>query len=100
VQGSREANDLLLKLVSHDDLTVRQMAARGYIRSSVGSADEKLKQLYGMVPKEEHWYLTTKLTDIREVQHPEVLPEFDLDEFMKRQSDNAPKMEQKKEDKR
>lgn len=100
VQKSREADGLLLKLVSHDDLTVRQMAVRGYLGSSVGNAKDKLKQLYEMVPKEEHWYLTTKLTDIREVHHPEVLPDFDLDDFMKRQSDNAPRMEQKKEGKR
>lgn len=96
VQESHEANDLLLKLVGHDDLTVRQMAARGYLGSSVGSADEKLKQLFEMVPKEEHWYLTTKLTEIREVQHPEVLPDFDLEAFMKRQSDSAPRTEGRK----
>ena len=90
-QESGEASDLLFELVGHDELTVRQMAARGYLGSSIGSTDEKLKQLYESVPDEEHWYLTTKLTEIREVQHPEVLPEFDLETFMKRQSDNAPK---------
>ncbi len=95
-QESRKANDLLFKLVGHDDLTVRQMATRGYLGSSVGDTDEKLKQLYEMVPKEEHWYLTTKLTEIREVLHPEVLPDFDLEAFMKRRSDNAPKTEERK----
>jgi hypothetical protein len=43
-----------------------------------------------MVPQDEHWYLT-ELTEIRKVQHPEVLPDFDLDDFMKRQSDDAPR---------
>lgn len=93
---SSEANNLLLKLVSHDDLTVRQMAARGYLGSAIGNADEKLKRLQEMVPKDEHWYLTTKLTEIREVEHPEVLPDFDLETFMKRQSKDAPKTEEGK----
>lgn len=93
-QESREANELLFKLVGHNDLTVRQLAARGYLGSSVGDTNEKLKQLYEMVPKEEHWYLTTKLTDIREVQHPEVLVDFDLEAFMKQRSDNAPSTEE------
>jgi hypothetical protein len=95
-QDSSEANNLLLKLVSHDDLTVRQMSARGYLGSSVGSLDEKLKQLHEIVPEDEHWYLTTKLTEIRKVQHPEVLPDFDLEAFMKQQSNKAPRVEERK----
>lgn len=88
---SREANDVLLGLISYDDLTVRQMAARGYLGSSIGSTDEKLKELREMVPQEEHWYLTTKLTNIRDVPHPDVLPEFNLEAFMKRQSEDGPR---------
>lgn len=90
-QKSSKADDLLLKLVGHDDLTVRQMAARGYLASSVGNKEEKLGRLRKMLPEEEHWYVTTELTPIKKVQHPNVLPDFDLDAFMKRRSDKAPK---------
>jgi len=95
-RDSSEANDQLLKLVAHDDLTVRQMAARGFLGSSIGSTEEKLSQLRKMVPKEEHWYLTTTTTPIREVHHPEVLPDFDLKAFMDKKSQKAPKTEETK----
>jgi hypothetical protein len=93
-QESREADDMLLRLVKNDDLTVRQMAARGYLSSPIGNPEERLKQLMEMVPKEEHWYLTLQPTNIREVQHPEVLPDFNLKEFMDRKSADAPKINQ------
>jgi hypothetical protein len=94
--NSKAASDSLLKLVGHSDLTVRQMAARGYLGSSLGNKDENLKRLQKLIPKEEHWYLTTQLTEIRKVHHPEVLPDFDLAAFMKRQSDKAPKVGESK----
>lgn len=94
--SSAEANDLLLELVGHDELTVRQMAARGFLGSSIGDEREKLKVLYERVPKQEHWYLTTKPTEIRKVQHPDVLPEFDLDALLKLKSDKAPRTEEEK----
>jgi len=90
-QSLTEADDLLLQLVQHEELTVRKMAARGYLASPLGESQERLERLRGLVPKEEHWYLTVELTDPRKVRHPEVLPDFDIDAFLKEKSDDAPK---------
>lgn len=76
---SEAADKLLLELTSHDDLTVRQMAARGYLNSGVGNSQEKLQVLMRKLPESEHWYLTTKTTDIKQVQHPEMPKEFKLE---------------------
>lgn len=92
--SSEKADNLLFELVGHDDLTVRQMAARGYLGSAVGNPGEKLKVLHEKIPKEEHWYLTTKLTDIRTVPHPDVLPDLDLATFLKQRSDEAPNIKE------
>lgn len=94
--SSDVAHNLLLELVGHEDLTVRQMAARGYLGSSLGNAEEKLSLLRERVPREEHWYLTTEMTEIREVRHPDVLPEYDLDELLEVESDEAPKIEEQR----
>ena len=92
--SSIKADNLLLELVGHDDLTVRQMAARGDPGSAVGDPGEKLKVLQEKIPKEEHWYPTTKLTDIRTVPHPDVLPDLDLATFLKQTSDEGPKVKE------
>jgi hypothetical protein len=76
---SAEADKMLLELTGHDDLTVRQMAARGFLQSSVGNVEEKLQLLRRKLPESEHWYLTTKATDIRQVPHPQMPKEFKLE---------------------
>lgn len=76
---SVEAESLLLELTGHEDLTVRQMAARGYLSSPLGSVEEKLQALRRKLPPSEHWYLTTDTTDIKQIQHPEMPKEFKLE---------------------
>lgn len=76
---SEEADKMLFELTGHDDLTVRQMAARGYLNSPIGNVEEKLQVLRRKLPESEHWYLTTKTTDIKQVQHPEMPKEFKLE---------------------
>ena len=79
-QRSQEADDLLLRLIStHEDLTVRQMAARGYLASPLGNAKERAQRLRQVLPAREHWYITTELTNIRRVPHPAMPATFDLD---------------------
>jgi len=76
---SAEAENSLLELTGHEDLTVRQMAARGYLNSPLGNVEEKLQVLRRKLPQTEHWYLTTKTTDIKQVQHPDMPAEFKLE---------------------
>jgi hypothetical protein len=76
---SEEADKILLELTGHEDLTVRQMAARGFLGSSSGNSEEKMQMLRRKLPEAEHWYLTTKTTDIKTVQHPEMPKEFNLE---------------------
>lgn len=88
--GSQEANEVLLRLISsHEDLTVRQMAARGYLTSPSGNVEEKQQQLRRMLPQNEHWYLTTALTEIKRVPHPQMPATFALDT---KRSTNPPKV--------
>lgn len=75
---STEAENTLLELIGHEELTVRQMAARGYLNSPLGHVEEKLLVLRRKLPPAEHWYLTTKTTDIKQVQHPQMPPDFKL----------------------
>jgi hypothetical protein len=76
---SAEAENMLLELTSHEDLTVRQMAARGYLSSPLGNVEEKLQVLRRKLPQAEHWYLTTEPTDIKQVQHPQMPENFNLE---------------------
>jgi len=76
---SEEADRMLFELTGHEDLTVRQMAARGYLSSPIGNPEEKLQTLRRKLPESEHWYLTTKTTDIKQVQHPDMPKEFKLE---------------------
>lgn len=76
---SADAENTLLELTGHEDLTVRQMAARGYLNSPLGNVEEKLQLLRRKLPPSEYWYLTTKSTDIKQVQHPEMPAQFKLE---------------------
>jgi len=84
-----DANEALMGLTNHGDLTVRQMAARGYIKSSVGSAVEKIEALKSKLPKEEHWYLSLEDTNIKTVAHPEMPEKF---EIIEKEAKNSPKV--------
>ena len=83
------ANDALMGLTNHQDLTVRQMAARGYLKSAVGSATEKIEVLRSKLPREEHWYLTLEDTKIKSVAHPEMPEKF---EIIEKEVKNSPKV--------
>jgi hypothetical protein len=76
---SAEAERMLIDLTGNEDLTVRQMAARGYINSGIGNAEEKMQLLRRKLPESEHWYITTKATDPKQIQHPEMPKDFKLE---------------------
>ena len=76
---SADAERILLEMTGHGDLTVRQMAARGYLNSPLGNVEEKMQALRRKLPPSEHWYITTKTTDIKQVPHPGMPAEFKLD---------------------
>jgi len=88
---SAEAENSLLELTGNEDLTVRQMAARGYLNSPLGNLEEKLQVLRRKLPQTEHWYLTTKTTDIKQVQHPDMPADFKLET---RTPTDAPRVKQ------
>lgn len=86
-----DAEKLLTTLIGHTDLSVRQMATRGYLQSPFGNVEEKIKELLERLPKEEHWYVTTQTTNIKTVQHPKMPEEFDLPT---NDSSDSPKIKQ------
>lgn len=69
----------LTGLIAHEDLTVRQMAVRGYLNSKFGNAKEKIEMLRRRLPQQEHWYITTDTTNIRQVPHPKMPDNFKLE---------------------
>jgi hypothetical protein len=73
-----DAERILSQLISHDNLTVRQMAVRGYLQTQFGSKTEKMQELRNRLPEEEHWYITSDVTNIKKVVHPEMPEKFDL----------------------
>lgn len=87
--SSAEAEGILTQLINSEDLTIRQMAVRGYLHSAFGNANEKMEQLRRKLPKEEYWYITTDTTNIRKVKHPDMPAEFKL---KSKNSSNAPKI--------
>lgn len=74
------AERTLYGLLDSEDLTVRQMAARGYLQSAIGNVKEKTEQLKRRLPQSEHWYITTDTTVIRKVPHPDMPKEFKLEQ--------------------
>ncbi|NNM23649.1 MAG: hypothetical protein HKO54_08840 [Flavobacteriaceae bacterium] len=86
-----DANAALVRLMDNKDLTVRQMAARGYIMSPIGNKEEKIQELMERLPKAEHWYLTGTDTDIKKVKHPDMPEEF---EIIEKETKDAPKIKQ------
>ncbi|MDY8136021.1 hypothetical protein [Aquimarina sp. 2201CG5-10] len=78
IQKNEEAEKMLMRLIDHEDLSVRQIATRSYLQTPFGNVEEKMKELYERLPQQEHWYITTRSTDIRKVEHPEMPKEFDI----------------------
>ena len=87
-----EADKSLLQLIGSEDLTVRQMATRGYLQSPSDNIREKMQSLRERLPKEEHWYITTDTTDIKKVAHPDMPAKFDIET---KKSNNRPKIKEK-----
>ena len=73
------AEKVLIALTGHEDLTVRQMAVRGYLGSKFGNPKEKIETLRRRLPEQEHWYITTDTTNIRQVPHPKMPDNFKLE---------------------
>lgn len=78
IHKNEEAENALIELIDHQDLSIRQMAVRSYLLSPFGNIEEKKKELYEKLPKEEYWYITETTTDIRKVEHPEMPETFNL----------------------
>ncbi|WP_299253502.1 hypothetical protein [uncultured Aquimarina sp.] len=78
INKNEDAESALIKLIDHQDLSIRQMAVRSYLLSPFGNIEEKKKELYEKLPREEYWYITETSTDIRKVEHPEMPENFDL----------------------
>jgi len=76
---SINAATILMELTGHEDLTVRQMAVRGYLNSPLGNVEENMQVLRRRLPQKEHWYITAKTTDIKQVQHPKMPADFKLE---------------------
>jgi hypothetical protein len=83
------AEKLLIELTGHDDLTVRQMAVRGYLQSAFGNRDKKIEELKAKLPKEEYWYITADTTAIKKVKYPEMPAQFNLET---KNASNTPKI--------
>ncbi|MHA7057240.1 HEAT repeat domain-containing protein [Aquimarina sp. M1] len=80
INKNEEAEKALIQLIDHEDLSVRQMAVRSYLLSPFGNIQEKKKELYEKLPREEYWYITEETTNIRKVEHPDMPETFDLKE--------------------
>lgn len=81
------ADKLLSGYVTHEDLTVRQLAVRGYL-SAAGEETraKRIARLKTVLPPEEHWFITGETTDIKSVPHPDMPEKFDLGSFKNKSS--------------
>lgn len=75
-----EADELIEKYIAHPELTLRQIAIRGYlsVATSGFERDRRTERVRKILPREEHWLLTAEQTDPRTVLHPEMPERFDL----------------------
>ena len=71
----KNAEQSLRAYFKNDNLSIRQMAVRGYL--AYGSFERKSGELKELIPAEEHWYIAQP-TDIQQVEHPEMPETFDL----------------------
>lgn len=86
-----DADKALRLLIGNKNLSIRQMAVRGYLQSAIGDNEEKIQELYNLIPKEEHWYITNEATNIKEVAHPDMPENF---EIKTRETDTSPKIKE------
>ena len=78
---NEEARKLLLNLTENSDLTIKQMAVRGYL-TSIKSDDELKREMEVFrrkLPEDLQWMISTKSTDITTVPHPDMPEDFHLD---------------------
>ncbi len=75
-----KAQQLLFKLIDVDDMTLKQIAIRGYLKSlkadtlvSSEQINENIELIKKKVPNELHWMVTYKETDIKSVPYPKYL---------------------------
>lgn len=74
-EKNREAEEALNGYFTNENLSIRQMAVRGYL--AYGDFESKAQRLKKIVPENEHWYIAAP-TDIRQVEHPEMPEKFDI----------------------
>jgi hypothetical protein len=78
VDGAAEQR--LVRYLDHEELTMRQLAVRGWLAAVDGEARAaRAAELRSRLPAAEHWLITAELTDIRSVPHPDLPERFDLD---------------------
>ena len=73
------ARRTLLALSDNPELTLRQMAIRGYLASlSQREQRAEIDRLKKKMPQDQHWMITPDTTDIRKVPHPKMPDSFEL----------------------
>lgn len=86
-----EARNFLFALIDSKDITLRQMAIRGYLSSynTEKEVEVEINKLKKKLPEEDHWMITTRTTDIKTVPHPTMPDSFNLKNINK--NNNSPK---------
>ena len=71
---------LIEKYIAHPELTLRQIAIRGYlsVATSGSERDQRAERIRKVLPREQYWLLMAEPTDPRTVLHPEMPEQFDL----------------------
>lgn len=84
-RGNQNAEQALIKFFSHDDLSVRRQAIRGYLK--VGrDYKERAAYLQQILPEKDHWLINLDVTDPKEVPHPDIPDKLTTSEVKKRES--------------
>jgi hypothetical protein len=74
------AGQRVARYLDHEELTMRQLAVRGWLAAVDGDARAaRAAELRARLPVTEHWLITAEPTDIRTVPHPDLPDRFDLD---------------------
>lgn len=74
-EKDKAAEEALNGYFKNDNLSIRQMAVRGYL--AYGDFESKAARLKKIVPENEHWYIAAS-TDVRQVEHPDMPEKFDI----------------------
>ncbi|GBD97051.1 MAG TPA: hypothetical protein ENG83_00505 [Nitrospirae bacterium] len=95
------ADDILLKMAKHKNITLRRSAIRSYLKGASNKKEmsERSDALKRMLDKKDLSLVTLRVTEVREVPHPEeVTTRFERskikrDDQMQKGEDGAPKVE-------